>query len=337
MLSCDNYANIYHKSGGLDAVFFGISVADVITRTVRGLPPVGTLEFKESIQLYSGGCAMSAAVDFAILGGSCALITRLGGDGFGEYLHGVMKSKGVDVSAVRFVPDTPSSASVVLVDEAGERTFMHCTGVNETFTAADADWELIDRTGLVFFGGNLLMPGFDGEVCASVLRECKRRGKFVAFDTAWDYSGKWMRTLRPCFESIDLFMPSIDEAMQIFGLPGESLEDYVKIADCFYDLGVRSVVIKLGKRGCYVQPQPGRAGTVLPTYTDIKPVCTTGAGDSFCAGFLYGLVRGWDLLVCGRFANAVGTHCIMKTGAISGMVPAARVLEFMALNAPTSK
>lgn len=69
---------------------------------------------------------------------------------------------------------------------------------------------------------------------------------------------------------------------------------------------------------------------MLPTYQQIKPVDTTGAGDAFCAGFLCGLAQGWDFRKSGAFANAVGTHCIQAIGASTGIRPMEDILEFMA-------
>jgi len=74
------------------------------------------------------------------------------------------------------------------------------------------------------------------------------------------------------------------------------------------------------------------AGKYFPTYSNIKPVCTTGAGDSFCAGFFFGLARGYSLDECCRIGNAVGSHCVMKTGATAGIVPFAQIEQFMREN-----
>jgi sugar/nucleoside kinase (ribokinase family) len=100
------------------------------------------------------------------------------------------------------------------------------------------------------------------------------------------------------------------------------------MADLFLAEGVKLAVIKLGKNGCFVKSSSGEK-YLLPTYTDMKPVDTTGAGDSFVAGFLAGILKGWDLHECGRFANAVGTHCVMKVGASNGIKSLEETLEFM--------
>lgn len=109
-------------------------------------------------------------------------------------------------------------------------------------------------------------------------------------------------------------------------LTGE--EEPHRIADRLFAMGARNVIIKLGKDGALFCPA-GEERFVLPTYRSIKPVDTTGAGDSFCAGFLAGLAQGWDYRRSGAFANAVGTHCIMEVGASTGIRSIEETLQFM--------
>jgi len=310
----------------LDVTCIGILVADVIARTVEKLPPRGTLEYKDDISLYNGGCAMSAAVGMSVLGVRSAIIGKTGKDSFGDFLRNVLVEKGVDISGLKR-SDHPTSASVVLIDQGGERTFMHCPGANADFREEDIDWDIISASKIVFVAGTMLMPSFDGEPCARVLKKCREMGKMTALDTAWDFSGKWMSTLEPCMKYIDLFMPSVEEAEK---LSGETAPE--KMAQAFFGMGVKQVVIKLGAKGCYIQESAGKAGMYIPTYDHINPVCTTGAGDSFCAGFLAGAVKGLPFERCARLGSAVATHCVMKTGATAGLVSYDETVKFMEAN-----
>ena len=157
------------------------------------------------------------------------------------------------------------------------------------------------------------MPKFDGIQCADFLKKVKEMGKYTVLDTAWDSKGRWMNLLKPCMKYIDLFIPSLEEAVMLSGK-----EEPEEIADVFLSMGVKTVVIKLGKKGCFIKDLKGEKH-LIPTYTKIKAVDTTGAGDSFVAGFLTGLTKGWNLYECGKFANAVGTHCVMAAGASTGI------------------
>ena len=100
------------------------------------------------------------------------------------------------------------------------------------------------------------------------------------------------------------------------------------LGDVYKRQGVKSVIVKLGSRGAYFCPTPEERYT-LPAYPGIAVADTTGAGDSFCAGFLCGLANGWDFRACGRFANAVGALCVTKIGASTGVPSMEEVLQFM--------
>ncbi len=119
-------------------------------------------------------------------------------------------------------------------------------------------------------------------------------------------------------------MPSIDEAKMITGK--EELEE---MAAVFFERGVKKVIIKLGKVGCYIQESKDSEGIILPSYKNIKAVDTTGAGDSFCSGFLSALAKGKSFKECAEFANAVGAHCVMHKGATTGIKSYEEIVEFM--------
>ena len=182
-----------------------------------------------------------------------------------------------------------------------------------------------------FFNG---MDNVDGTLCWDTerlfneiltgMKKCKEMGKVTVLDTAWDSKGRWMQVLAPCMPYIDVFMPSIDEAIELAG--GET--DPVKIADFFFSMGVGKVVIKLGSKGCYLREEKDAEGVIIPCYK-VQAVDTTGAGDSFCAGFLTGMAKGLSFADCGKFANAVGAHCVQAMGASTGIRSYAEIQAFI--------
>ena len=205
---------------------------------------------------------------------------------------------------------------------------MHCVGANGEFSESDVNYDIIRDSKIVFVAGTMLMPTFDGLQCAEFLKKAREMGKYTVLDTAWDSRGRWMSVLKPCMEYIDLFIPSIEEAEQLSGK-----KDPEDIADVFLSMGVKTAVIKLGKKGCFIKDSSGEKYTI-PTYSKIKAVDTTGAGDSFVAGFLTGLTKGWSLYQCGLMGNAVGTHCVMAAGASTGIKNFEEIVEFMKNNEP---
>jgi len=307
-----------------DVTCVGILVADAIAKTVDELPGRGKLALVDRLQLFTGGCAVNSGIALARIGLNVAIIGKIGDDGFGKFIYNSLKDENVNVDGLVVDPKSSTSASVVLVDSGGERSFLHSLGANAEFTDSDVDYSIIENSRIVFVAGTMLMPNFDGEPCARVLKRSKEMGKITALDTAWDSKGRWMKVLEPCMKYIDYFMPSYEEAVQLSGK--EKPED---IADVFLSMGVKTAVVKLGKDGCFIKDSGGEKHSI-PTYEDIKPVDTTGAGDSFAAGFLTGIAKGWSLYECGKFANAVGTHCVMAVGATTGIKSLEEIKAFMA-------
>lgn len=309
-----------------DIACIGILVADVICKTVDKIPERGKLGFVDSVKLYNGGGAMSAAINLKVLGAKSAILGKVGDDGLGAFLKGVLDSKQVDTRGLVVDPEVDTSASVVLVDGGGERTFLHCKGSNGAYRLDEVDFDVVKDSRIVFFTGSTLMDAIDGEPTAELLRRAKEMGKITALDLAWDDSGRWMKVLGPSLPYVDYFLPSIEEARELSGKT-----EPAEIAQVFFERGVGHVVIKLGKQGCYFQESADAPGKVLATFPG-KPVDTTGAGDSFCSGFLYGISIGLSMEQACIVGNAVGTHCVLSVGATSGIRPYAEIEKYIREN-----
>ena len=200
----------------------------------------------------------------------------------------------------------------MLTRSDGERSFLHCYGTNATLCAADVDLEIVKNSRILFIGGTFLTPRFDGKDAAAILSEARKAGVLTAMDTAWDASGKWLDTIESNLPLLDWFMPSIEEAEQMFGT-----RDEVRLAKIMKERGVKNVAVKMGAEGCYLEPE-GEKGTWHPVFP-VKPVDTTGAGDAWCAGFLSALIRGMPPAEAALWGNAVGALCITEIGTTAGL------------------
>jgi sugar/nucleoside kinase (ribokinase family) len=306
-----------------DVVSIGILVADVISKPLTELPVKGKLMPIESITLHSGGCALSSAVDMSIIGLDTAVVGKIGDDGFGSYLKGVLGDAGVETKGLAVGKGSNTSASVVVVGNDSERSFIHCFGANGEFSYDDIDFGFIKDYNVAFFTGVNLMASFDGEPLGRAVQRANELGCITVLDTAWDASGRWMDLVRDALPHLDYFIPSYDEASNIAGKEKPS-----DIADVFMAHGVKNVAIKLGKDGCYIKDSEGYEYTI-PTFLDIKAVETTGAGDAFCSGFITGICKGWPIDKCGLFANAVGTFSVSRVGASTGIKSMEETIEFI--------
>jgi len=303
-------------------VCVGILVADVVAKPVDVWPDRGKLALVDRMELHTGGCASNTAVGLARIGLSSSVIGRLGQDGFGDFLTQRLQDEGVDVGGLVRDPEALTSATMVMVHGDGERSFLHYLGANAHLTDQDVNWDLVSQAEVLHVAGAFLMPSLDGEPTARLLREARTRGITTALDTGWDSMGNWMALLAPVLPYVDIFLPSIEEARML-----TSEDEPEHIARDLVDRGVGLVGLKMGERGCYLRTR--QEAIPLPAY-QVQVVDATGAGDAFVAGFLTGVVNGWELERTGRFANAVGAMCTQALGTTAGIRSLAETERFIA-------
>ncbi len=227
----------------------------------------------------------------------------------------------VDTRALIVSPESATAATMALVGPSGERAFLSAFGGNGDLRAEEIDLAVCGSAGILHVGGVGLLPALDGEPLARVCQAAKARGMTVTLDTVWDPLGRWQGPLA-ALPYVDVFLPSREEAVHLFGV--SEPEAIVRAAR---HAGARTVVIKLGAEGCYVDTGgspvrfPALAGPVVDT---------TGAGDAFCAGFLAGLVQGWGAEAAARLGIAAGCLSVSRMGAVSGLRSLAETLEVSA-------
>ncbi len=291
---------------GVDVVCLGILVADAIARPVDELPARGSIALMEEIALRAGGCAINTATVLRRLGLASAVVGKVGGDPFGDFLLGVLDERDVDRRGVLRDHAVATSASLVLVGSDGERTFLHLKGANGRLGPNELDRSLLFAGRALHVAGSLLLTELDGAPTASLLAEARSRGLLTSLDVVFDATGCWELVL-PSLPHVDLFCPSLSEARAI-----SSEERPADVAAWLRSRGVREVVLTMGGAGCYA------AGQDFEGQIDAVParaVDGTGAGDAFAAGLLYGRLAGWDLEHSARLANAAGALATTTVGA----------------------
>jgi len=289
----------------------GILVSDVMAN-VSVMPGLGELSRVDSVTVHNGGNAMTAAVNLRRLGVESYLIGKVGDDVFGEGLLKGVRESGVCADGVKIDKTAQTSVSIVLL-QGGERSFLHTVGANGTFCLEDIDFSIIENVDAVFLTGVFLMDRFDGEESIEFLKKCKELGKTTFLDVCFDAKGRWGELINGYLPYVDYFMPSVDEAREISKIDGSPDE----MADVFNSLGAKNVIIKLGSKGSYVRLSGERKGHVFPSKKVDRVIDTTGAGDSFCSGFLSGFARDLSIDECMSLANAAGALCVTKRGAAS--------------------
>ena len=306
-----------------DITCIGGLVADVVGKPIDSLPEKGKLSLVDRMELHTGGNAANTGVGLAKLGVDTAVIGKVGTDGFGDFIVDRMGLAGVDTRSIVRDLENATSATMVMVHGDGERSFVHYFGANAALCLADVDLDLVRASKIFHIAGAFLLPALDGEPSAQLLKAAREAGVITSFDTAWDSRGNWMRLIAPCLPYVDYFLPSYEEARMLAG----GREDPVDVAQFLLDAGAGVVGLKLGERGVYVRSRNGDEVTLsaLP----VKAIDALGAGDAFVAGFLTGLVRGWNIEQCARLANGVGACCVTALGATTGILSFDETLAFL--------
>ena len=305
----------------VELVSLGIVCADVMVRPVERLPKRGALDLVPQLEMHVGGLAGVTAAVFSQLGGSAAFIGRVGEDSFGRYILNTLEAAGVDIRAAKRDPECRSSATVVLISEDGERTFLHHMGSNAATCEADVDFDLVGSAQVLHWGGPSVAPQLDGAPMGRIFERARALGVKTSLDTCYDAKGVWMPLIEPALPHLDLLMSSIEEARCY-----TSCDEPAAMAHAFRAHGVETVVIKLGAEGLYAC-NAAEAFHVPAHRVDV--VDTTGAGDAACGGFLYGYIQGWPLERCVRLANAVGALTVQCMGGAEAIVSLEETLAFM--------
>jgi len=304
-----------------DVICLGIVVADLLARPVDAWPERGKLVLTKHMELHIGGCAANTAIGLTRLGIPTGVVAKVGDDPLGEFVINALSREGVDSQGVKKDASAQTSTTMVCVHGDGERSLIHCVGANAALQEADVSFELMKGAQVLHVAGSLLMPGFDGDPTARVLKRAKEMGLITTLDTAWDGSGRWMTTMSPVFAYVDYALPSIEEARMLTGR-----QDPPEVARELIARGVKTVALKMGEHGCYLRDDSQEL--TIPAF-QVEAVDASGAGDAFAAGFLAGLVKGWDLESTGRLANATGALCTLALGTTAGLRSYEETKRFM--------
>jgi ribokinase len=299
-----------------DVVGFGALNVDKLFR-VNKLAEAEEESFIEDYAEACGGSAANTTVGLARLGCKVGFIGKVGCDREGDLLIQDFCEEGIDTESVVRAKHGKSGSVLGFVDKKGARALYIDAGVNDTIKFDEIN---VDYAAQAQF---LHLTSFVGEKSFQTqkrLLDAIPSSVKVSFDPGALYARKGFARLEPIIKKTYVLMPN---AIELELLTGET--DYCKGADFMVGRGVKIVAVKLGGDGCYVTD--GREQHLIEALK-VEVVDTTGAGDAFCAGFLYGLVNEKSLFECGRLGNFVASRCIMKMGARAGL-PFAKDLEFL--------
>ncbi len=240
----------------------------------------------DSGELVLGGSASIAACGLARLGVPTSLVARVGADAFGRFQLDALAAAGVETTHVEVDPATPTGLSVIL-STADDRAILTVPGTIPTLRA-DGVRAALDGASHVHVASYFLQPALAAEL-PTLLAEVRAAGVTVSLDTNWDPQERWDGVL-DVLAHVDILLPNLAELRALGAVAGASGSD-VDVARALAALGPR-VVVKAGADGGWSVGgvgEPVRAPGLV-----VEVVDTTGAGDSFDAGYLAALAHGVD-------------------------------------------
>lgn len=298
-----------------DLLVVGEVNPDVVVSDPDPHPVFGQAErLVREVRLVIGSSAAITACGAARLGLRVAMVGVVGDDAFGRFMIEALRERGLDVSAIRVMEDMPTGVSVILSD-GRDRAILTARGTIGAVTTRDIPPGLLKRARHLHIGSWFLQDGLRDDA-AGLLAAAHDAGLTTSLDPNWDPAEGWDAGLRDLLPALDLVFPNEVELARIVGTDQVDVAA-VALARLGRGGGGRSgpmVVVKCGADGALVASAEGVVGRV-GAYP-VTALDTTGAGDTFDAGFLAAWLDGSspiDALRAGAVAGALATTSLGGT------------------------
>jgi sugar/nucleoside kinase (ribokinase family) len=296
----------------MDLLVVGEVNPDVVVTDPDLTPAFGQVEtLVRDVRLCPGSSSVITACGAARLGLRTAFVGVVGDDLFGRYMLASMEERGIDTSDCIVDTTQPTGVSIVL-SRGDDRATLTALGTIGAFQTDRVPSELLHRTAHVHVGSYFLQSAARAGLPA-FLAEAQGAGATTSFDCNWDPANNW-DGIPEMMAATDLLFLNEAEAYRITGH-----RDAESAARTLLQLAApapdrrRFIVVKQGRQGALLAAEGDVIRVPAPR---VKVVDTTGAGDSFNAGFLYGWITGWPVGRCLRIAVACGS---LATRAIGGV------------------
>lgn len=293
-----------------DVLCTGLTSCDLIFAKLEKFPELGREMACEDFLIKAGGAA-NTPVALTKLGMKTAFCTMIGNDVQGRLVHECLKETGLDMSSV--IQDDKYRTSVSAVLSVGmERGFASyfAEGDNEMMVRQIERFAPQCSHIHTYIHDCLAMP---------VVDIAKKYNRTLSIDTAWDETIK-LESIKHIIEKCDVFLTNEVESCSIADAETaeEALEKISKYS--------KTTVVKLGSKGSIIKQ--GDSIIRVPVVEGVEPVDTTGAGDLYGAGYVYGFVKGWDVEKTAKFATASGNLAVTFYGGMDQSYTLESVLSY---------
>ncbi len=301
-----------------DLVVIGEINADLI---LRGdvMPTFGQVEkLIDDATLTMGSSGVIFACGAARLGLKVAYIGKAGDDEFGRFMLHEMDTYGIDTHGVVIDPNIKTGLSVIL-SQGNDRAILTYLGTIAELTYQQIEFSILDRARHLHLSSYYLLDELRADV-PQLFETAKKRGLTTSIDTNYDPSEEWQGHIMDTLAYTDIFLPNETE---FFGITkANDLETGLQTLRNV----VPMVAIKRGEQGALIQH--GAVSASIPGI-GVDPIDTTGAGDSFDSGFIYGFLSGWPIERAARFGCICGALSTQAAGGTDAQPSLAEVLKHL--------
>lgn len=304
-----------------DVTVIGPSVIDILAAPFDPDALAKGKRDVDQIRMSFGGDALNESVVLSRLGKKVQLLSKIGADQAGRSIRKHLEKEKVSTEHVIVEEGLNTSVNIALVDADGGRKFLMDPHSSQRKLGLEDVLPMLDQMApIVSFASIFISPCFTIEKIEKLFSRIKAAGKTLVCDVTRPKNGETFEDLKVLFPYIDFFVPNDEE---IFLLTGE--KDPRRNVQMLVDAGVGTAIVKIGKDGCLVGNKDGIIQ--VPALAGVKCVDTTGAGDTFAAALIAGLVEGRSIADCAKLGCAAASCSIEQVGATDGVRSMEQVLE----------
>ena len=266
------------------------------------------LKYIQNPSIISGGSAANTAVGFKSLGGKCSFLGQIGKDKFGDLFSEDLNNSGVSFQDKDYLPSEKTSKCVVLVTPDAERSMITYLGASNKFNINSIDEQFIIDSNMIYIEGYLFDQPEAKEAIFFCCNLAKSNNKKIALSLSDLFCVDRHRTdfLNLIDKYVDIIFANEDEIKSLYKL---DLIPSISSIKSNVDFGA----ITLGSKGSVVFANDVE-NYIDPIFVE-KLIDTTGAGDLFAAGFLYGFTNQYSIERCGYLGNKAASEVIKYIGA----------------------
>src|SRR5437763_14957030 len=291
--------------------------------SVDRLPAPGETVLGRDFRMIPGGKGANQACAAGKLGADSVrvkLIGRVGYDVFADHLKASLSAAGVDVTGVHAMRAQPTGVALIWVDRQGQNSIVVASGANHELAAADVESMRKALRGAALALFQLETPLDTVEAALKLARE---EGAITMLDPAPAHP-----LPARLLAAVDILTPNQSEALLLCGRPPApvSLDQARELAESLRRQGPRTIIVKLGERGCLLLNEAGPRH--FPGYA-VEVRDTTAAGDTFNAALAVVMAEGRSIEEAIPFANAAAAISVTRLGAQTSAPSRAELEEFL--------